>query len=249
MKMFTYMHIHKWLSLSATLDTRDPFKDRMLAVMFPREQRAGKDFYKVYIKAQCIKYQFHRPKAVRYTGFGGAYSHNAFEASLMTAKNKAILKNYIELIGWAIETYYIQPMKKGMKAIVFCGTVKMCTLLTKYFGKKYSHLDVRRYVGEDPTKNLKEAELIFSTVLSAGTGHDIPNLLVGIMTTAIDSLQSNEQTKSRTRPLASFPEVSPWFVYFACTQIPQHMRYHENKMRAFEGLVLSHGSEYAPITL
>lgn len=249
MKLFTYMHVNKFLSLSATLDTREAFKDRMYAVMFPREQRAGKDFYKVYIRAKCIKYQLHRPKAIRTTGFGGAYSHNAFEASLMTQKNKVALKNYIDLIGWAIDSHYVKVMKKGMKAIVFCGTVKMCTMLTKYFAKKYPHLDVRRYVSEDPAKNLQEAELIFSTVLSAGTGHDIPNLLVGIMTTAIDSQQSNEQTKGRTRPLKDFPDVDPWFLYFACSDIEKHMRYHYNKEKAFQNLVKSHSTEQAPITV
>lgn len=249
MKMFTYMNIHKFLTLSATLDTRDPFMTKMYEVLYPRAERAGSDVYKAYIRAKAIMYQIRRPKAIRYTGFGGAYSHNAFEASLMSKRNKNELKNYIDLITWTIEENFIKIMEKGMKCIVFCGTVKMCTMLAKYYANRYKHLNVVRYVSEDPASNLQTGELIFSTVLSAGTGQDIPNLLCGIMTTAIDSQQSNEQTKGRTRPLRDWPDVDPRFVYFVSTSIPQHMKYHYNKQLAFSGLVLSHSSEQAPISV
>lgn len=249
MKMFSYMHVHKFLTLSATLDTQDKFMTRMYEVMYPREDRFNAGFYRVYIRVKGIRYQIRRPKAIRYKGFGGAYSHTAFEASLMRDKNRVELKNYIDLIMWTLKTNFLDVMEKGQKAIIFCGTIKFCTLLTKYLQQQIRHLKVVRYVGADKMSVLNDGEIIVSTVLSAGTAVDIPNLRVGIMTTAVDSQQSNEQTMGRTRPLKDWPDVDPYFVFFVCSDIPQHVKYGQNKEGFFKNKVKSFGYEQAPISV
>ena len=60
------------------------------------------------------------------------------------------------------------------------------------------------------------------------------------MTTAVDSQIANEQSLGRTRPVKSYPELTPEFCYFVCVDIPKHMQYHRNKKQVFNGLVKYH---------
>lgn len=249
MKMFSYMNIHKFLSLSATLNTRDPFMDNMYQLMFPRAERIEPSNFKTFILVRAIKFNLKNPKAVRYKGFGGAYNHSTFEASLLIAKNKKLFETYVNMIDYYVSTNFIDIYEKGLKAIVFCGTVKMCEILTKWFSKKYPRISSTKYTAKEKMSVLDRADLIFSTVLSAGTAVDIPGLCYSLMTTAIDSQQSNDQTLGRTRELiAPWKHMEPVFHYFVCLDIPSHVKYHENKMEAFKGRVKSHGMEFAPFT-
>jgi len=119
----------------------------------------------------------------------------------------------------------------------------------KYLQKKFPTLVIGRYVSGDKMSVFEESDIIISTVLSAGTAVDIKNLRVGLMTTAINSQQSNEQTLGRTRRLKDWPDVTPEFLYFVSTSIDKHVRYHEAKVSAFSGKVLYHGTEQAPINV
>lgn len=249
MKLFCYTHIPKFITLSATLDTLDPFMTKIYELMYPREERYNGDYYDVYIEVCAIKYQLQRPKALRWKGFGGAYSHTAYEASLMTAKNKVELKNYLDLIHWAAKEKFTDKMAKGQKMLIFCGTVKFCTLVQKYLQAKFKNLKIGRYVSGDKMSVFDECDIVISTVLSAGTAVDIKNLRIGLMTTAINSQQSNEQTLGRTRRLKDFPDITPQFFYFVSTSIDKHVRYHQAKQEAFKGKVLYHGEEQAPISV
>jgi hypothetical protein len=93
---------------------------------------------------------------------------------------------------------------------------------------------------------LERSDIGVSTVLSAGTAVDIKNLRYNLMTTAIDSQQSNEQTLGRTRLLKDWPDITPRFRYFVCSSIEKHMLYHRNKLDYFKGKVKSHGQEQSP---
>lgn len=249
MKLFCYTHIPKFITLSATLDTMDAFMTKMYELMYPRPERFNGDYYDVYIKVCAIKYQLNRPKNLRWKGFGGAYNHTAYEASMMQAKNRVELKNYLDLIHWAANDKFVKVMEKGQKMLIFCGTVKFCTLVQKYLQKKFPDLVIGRYVSGDKMSVFEESDIVISTVLSAGTAVDIKNLRIGLMTTAINSQQSNEQTLGRTRRLKGWPDCTPEFLYFVCTSIDKHVRYHDSKMEAFSGKVLYHGVEQAPINV
>lgn len=249
MKIFTYTHIPKFLTLSATIDTKDKFLDKMYAVMYPREERFGSDFYDPYISVTAIRYQLIRPRSIQYRGFGGAYNHTTFEASILKKNNKEERKNYFDMITWYAKDRFVDKMQKGQKLIIFCGTIKFCTLLVEHMKKKFPHLVISRYVSNDKMDVLYSSDIVVSTVLSAGTAVDIPNLRVNIMTTAIDSQQSNEQTLGRTRKLKDFPDVTPEFYYFVCTSIDKHVNYHLNKKNFFRGKVLSHSEEQSPFSV
>lgn len=246
MKFFAYLNIHKFLTLSATLDTKDKFMNRMYEIMYPRPARYNGDYYDAFIDVSAIIYQLSNAKAIRCKGFGGAYSHTAFEASLMLAKNKKLLEKYLEMIAYYMQTDFVDVMEKGQKAIVFCATIKLCTILTKFLQKKFPKLLVARYVSGDKMSVLERSDIGVSTVLSAGTAVDIKNLRYNLMTTAIDSQQSNEQTLGRTRLLKDWPDITPRFRYFVCSSIEKHMLYHRNKLDYFKGKVKSHGQEQSP---
>lgn len=249
MRIFSFAHVHKFITLSATLETRDPFITRMLQILYPLEERFGNDYYDPFIAVKALHYGLHRPRNHRYTGYGGAYNHNTFEASLLTKKNKVELKNYLDMIVHYVNQEFMSTYQPGQKMIIFCGTVNMCTVLTKYLQSIYRRLKVARYVSKDKATALQENDIVVSTVLSAGTAVDIPNLAVTLMTTAIDSQQSNEQTLGRTRKLKSFPDYVPKFLYFVCTMIGKHVDYHRRKIEYFRGKVVAHGMEYSPINV
>lgn len=249
MKLFAYTHVHKFLELSATLDTRDKFLARMYEIMYPTTDRFNAGYYDAYIKVTAILYQTRKLNSIRCTGFGGAYNHNTFEASLMQRKHKVELQNYTDMICWYV-SWMVDQMAQGQKILVFCGTINFCTLIQKLVQRAHSHLKVVRYVGsKDKRSVMDDADIIISTVQSAGTAVDLPNLRWGFMTTAMDSQQANEQTLGRTRRLVDWPEITPEFMYFVCTNIDKHVRYHENKKLAFRGKVLAHLEEQAPFSV
>jgi len=249
MKMFSYMHIGKFLSLSATLNTQDKFMNSMYEVMYPRGTRFDGGKFNAFVVAASIKYSLKVPNSIRCKGFQGAYSHTTFEASLMVRKNKRLLDNYLALISWAVKENFTDVMIKGQKAIVFCGTINFCTLVQKHLQALHPHLKVVRYVSKDKMSVMDSADIIVSTVLSAGTAVDIVGLRYNLLTTAIDSQQSNEQTMGRTRVLKDWPGTDVVFHYFVCDGIEKHMKYDMNKREYFRGRVKSHGTVMAPISV
>lgn len=249
MKLFVYTHIEKFMTLSATLETRNKFMNRIYEIMYPRCDRFDAGYRKVYISASAVFWQLKDSKSIRYTGYKGAYSHVKFEESMMLSKNRKILANYVDMICAFAESEFISVMEKGQKMLIFCATVKFCTMLVKEIQKRYPHMDTTRYVSADKRTVMDKADIIVSTVLSAGTAVDIPNLRVTWMTTAIDSQQANEQALYRTRPLVDWPDQIPRFIYSVCSTIPKHVAYHLNKVTAWKLLVKEHGRMQSPISV
>lgn len=240
MKFFSYLHTYKHTTLTATLDTMDTFMDKILSIMYPKDKRFSGPKVDPHILVSAYQYKLANVKRVRYTGWKGSYNHANFENSILHRKNKDLYEEYLSMIASVLQNKYIKKDLSGTKAIVFFATVNMCTKATEYFSKEFPDKKVVRYVAKDKMSVMDDADIIVSTVLSAGTAVDIPNLYISIMTTAIDSQQSNEQTVGRTRLLKLYPDVNPEFIYFVCTSIDKHVDYHHNKQRFFKDKVKSH---------
>lgn len=249
MKFFSYLHVYRHTTLTATLDTMDRFMDKILSIMYPKDQRFSGPKEEPHIRVTAYRYQLQNPKWLRYTGYKGSYSHTAFEASLMKPQNKDLFREYIQMVADLLQEKYIKRDLDGTKALVFFATIEMCTKVRDVLAKTFPERKVVRYVGKDKMTVMDDADIIISTVLSAGTAVDIKNLLTSIMTTAMDSQQSNEQTVGRTRPVVLHPTEDPEFIYFMCSDITKHMDYHRNKERFFKGKVKEHGIEQSHITL
>ena len=237
-KIDLYSHVPKTVSLSATMTSDDPFINRMYEIMFPLDIRFKGIAFDRYIGVKALFYKAENIRHIRYIGRSRSYSHVMFEQSVM--KNPKILKKYLDLIVNVVNTSYIDKKDPGQKMLIFCSSVEMCTVLVKHLKKLYPQLDVRRYVSEDDYSNLLEADVSVSTIKSAGTAVDIPDLRTCLMTDALSSRQANEQTVGRLRRLKRWPDVTPEFLYLVCEDIPQHIRYHERKVKVLGDKVLNH---------
>lgn len=235
-----YTHVPKSLGLSATMVSSDAFKNKVYDIAYPVTQRHDGGGYHVYIGVMAVLYHMDEDVRIRYMGAQG-YSHTTFEESIM--RHKGLLKNYLKIIDHAIYHRFVSVREEGQSALVFFARVDMCTMMVERLRKMYPELNIVRYVGSenDSYEDFLEADIAVSTIGSAGTAVDKPNLRASFMTTAIDSRQSNEQVLGRTRPLKDWPDVTPEFIYFGCLEIEQHVKYHARKREFFKGKVLSHG--------
>jgi superfamily II DNA or RNA helicase len=226
-KLDLYTNVEYAISLSATLITNDPFLRNMHEVAYPLKDRYVSPPLKKYVNSFAIHYRFDKPDRIRTSEYGSNnYSHNAVEASILN--NKETTYAYLNLIDYVLSIGYLKSKKKDKRCIIFAYSVEMCTKVKEFLEGKYPEYDVRRYVGPDPYENLMQAEIIVSTLGSSGTAIDIPSLTNVVLTTAVDSIQSNVQSLGRLRELDN-GNTPTEFHYFVCEDIPKHLEYHQRK--------------------
>ena len=225
-----YLHIPKSFSLSATLEN-GTFKDTILGIMFPME----------YIDVTALMYRLREPNKARYTNRGSSdYSHNAYEQWII--KDKKRLDVYVEMIvDWLLHRY-VKVRATGQRAAIFVTSVQMATIVTLRSKKAYKDLKIARYAASagDVYEEARKADVLVTTVQSFGTGFDLDGLICSLLTTSINSPDTNIQVLGRLRELRQFPDVVPVFDYFVCVDIPRQMAYHEDKITLFKPRVKSH---------
>lgn len=114
----------------------------------------------------------------------------------------------------------------------------MATELTQMYQAKYPALKVRRYCEQDPFDNLNEADLIITTVISAGTAVDIANLRVVVQTVCISSSVANIQTLGRLRKLSGDRDTR--FCYIYADNLNKQRSYHNRRVELFSNRVANH---------
>lgn len=236
-KLLTYTHVPKVIALSATLISDDPIIKIVQQRMFPKEIRFDKIKFDQYIHCYSMSYFFNdmNKEKIRTTEFGSKnYSHNAFEKSLMRRHN--VLMNYYKMIDNMIRLGYLEQYQRGDKLAIYVSSIAMAESLTNWLKQKYPDLDIRRYVEQDPYENVIDADIRVTTVLSAGTAIDIPNLTTVIMTINMKSSVFNLQTLGRLRKIEG-RDVK--FYYIFNQQIPKHHEYHKHRMEIFSDRVES----------
>jgi len=246
-KMLMYTHISKVIALSATLISNDSFLQKIHHLMFPKEIRFDKIKMDRYIKVYAIAYNFNdmARARIRTTEFTStSYSHIAFEKSII--KQYQTLSNYLKLIEYFVKIGYIQDYIKGDKLIIYAASIAMCDEITKYLKRRYSYYDIRRYVEQDPYENVIDADIRVTTVLSAGTAVDIPNLRCTIMTNSIYSDVSNLQSLGRLRNLKD-RDVKFYYIY--CDQIKKQVEFHQHRKALFADRVASFKEFKSPVTV
>lgn len=226
-KLDLYTNVEYAISLSATLITADPFLRTMHDIAYPIKDRCPSPPLHKYVHSYAVHYRFKAPQYIRTSERGSNnYAHGALEKSVMRSVES--MKNYLALIDYTIAIGYLKSVKEGKKCIIFAYSVEMCTKITEYLVKRYPDYIVKRYVAEDEYDNLMQSDIVVSTLGSAGTAVDIPDLTNVILTTAIDSIQSNIQSLGRLRELDN-GETPTEFHYFVCDDVPKHLDYHERK--------------------
>lgn len=225
-KMDLYTHVPTSIALSATLVSEEPFIAEMHKLAYPLGDRYKDTPLTKYIESYAMLYRFNRIDNIRTTEYGSSnFSMNAVEKSIM--RYIPTLNNYFKLIDYTIDISFIRCTRAKKKLLIFASTVDMCTLLVNHLKYKYPQFDIRRYVAEDEYTDLIESQICVSTLGSAGTAVDLPDLTTVILTTMISSVQSNIQSLGRLRKLNDNYPVQ--FYYFVATDIPKSMEYHGKK--------------------
>lgn len=223
-----YTNVPRAITLSASMVDEDPFLLEMQRVMYPPKDRYKAPPPKKYTTATAFFYSFKDGIDIKTSWHGRTdYSHGAFEAWLLS--RPYLLEQYFYMLYELIEYDYIKHYKEGDRLLVFCYSIDLATALTKYLSEKYPKLTVERYVEDDPYANVMEPDIRVSTVLSAGTGIDIKNLRVCILTQALSSIKANIQAFGRLRELKGDTRGTQ-FYYLNCRNIPQHLIYHDKKV-------------------
>lgn len=226
-KLDLYTNVEYAISLSATLITADPFLRTMHDIAYPIKDRCPSLKLIKYIHSYAVHYRFHKPDKIKTSEYGSKnYSHGAVEKSIL--KHVPTTNAYLDLINYVLCIGYMKSKKEGKRCIIFAYSVDMCTKISDYLKKMYPDYIVNRYVSEDDYSNLMQSDIIVSTLGSAGTAVDIPDLTNVILTTAIDSVQSNVQSLGRLRMLDN-GDTATEFHYFVCDDVPKHLEYHGRK--------------------
>ena len=222
-----YANIKMFVGITATLVSKDPDVTRMHDIMFPEENRIS-NIVKAepYIYITSVRFRFMYKKQIRFKNHFG-YNQAMFENSIM--KNSVITHNYLKMIYGLLRGFYDKKRTEGDKAIVFMGTVNMCNLMVDYIKSK-SNLKITKYTEEDDYSVIEESDIIISTLASASTALDIPNLITTIQTVNVDSTAANLQTLGRLRNIKG---KRMDFVYIWTSDIRQHKTYNYNRLKLF----------------
>lgn len=222
-KQSIYCTAPESLYLSATLVSDDRFINRIYDKVFPPE---------VIWRSANNKYLMMHPlfygnqKMISGRSFKG-YSHVSYEKTIM--KKKGTLERYLNLMTFSLDLWK-QEYKPGKKVMFIAATIKMCELIRdklKAYAPDYS---CDMYVQGSPKEHLYERDIIIGTPGSVGTGVNVPNLSLVVLTVAIGSTQRSIQIAGRPREIKLYPEDPPRFIYFVNQENNSHMKYHEKRI-------------------
>lgn len=234
-KIDLYTHVEHSISLSATLISDNPFVAKMQKLAYPPFLRYAGLPYDKYVDSVAWCWSLANARMVQTTERGSSkYSHNAFEKSII--KNPKLLDAYLKMHHDILKRFHFNRAVAGDKCLLYFASIAMCTIVSEYLARQYPDKDIRRYVELDPYENLLEPDLAISTVLSAGTGHDIPGLITVVLSHSIRSTSSNMQGYGRIRKIANKKLL---FVYTTCIDIPKQVEYYEKKEELLKTMALS----------
>ena len=237
-KAALYFNVKKFIGLSATLRTKQKDIQYVYDVMYPKQQRISNLVkYEPYIDVIAINYNLKLSRRVKYKRPQG-YSHHLFEESVM--KNAIFLRDYVDMISYYVNKGYIEYREKGEKLLIYASSIRMCTILTNHLKDLYPNLDVRRYVEDDPYENITDSDICVTTVMSGGTGIDIPNLITVIQTISISSFQANLQSMGRLRKIK---DRDTRFYYIFTNDIKNQYNMHLIRKEAISPLAKSYSFE------
>lgn len=230
------LHLHgpELVCMSGTMLDEDPFKESVQNMIFPMIKRYLDVKMEKYIDVEFIRYQIVRElrHKVRYQAFGRKdYSHVELEKSFM--RNISLLNGFLRMVGDIAEFGYVNIRKDEDKLLVYVATVDMANHVVSYLKKRYPQLKINRYVGteKDDYNDLLSSDITVSTIQSAGTAVDVPNLISVICTTMINSGKSNLQVLGRLRKLGD-RKVTMYMPY--CTHIDKHYKYTSYRYELFK---------------
>lgn len=231
-----YGNLEKFLLLSATLTSDDPFMNQMYKAMLPISIRLKEPDAENYIDIFAYLYQIDLRKFRIKTQQFGSYNDMAVEQSIL---NDPVLTNfYFEIADKMFQDLYLDIREEGTKCLFFFSLIKMCQVMKDKFLERYPGWDFETYLGtldkKTPTKYL-EHEIVITTPGSCGTGKDIPGLVTNICFHTVFSIQRNKQMIGRLRDLRGKfgGRIVPRFGFPVCVDIEKHRDCEKKRRVAF----------------
>jgi len=227
-----YANLATTYNLSATIVTSVPVVKKMYDIIYPKSCWPEGMEYNRYTDLYAYAYAISNPDKLKHTVRGRkSYNHVEFEKSIL--KNKAYLEQYLELVEWVFNEDFLQHQKSGQRALIFAASIEMCGKIKAFLKRRHPRLDIERYVGEDSFTVLEKAEIIVSTLQSAGTAVDIDDLMYVLNTVSSNSEKQNLQSFGRIRKPKKWLEQTPRYSYTYCRGIRKQAEYHDNKLVLF----------------
>lgn len=237
-----HTHAPKTISMSATLFNKDPFISKMYKLMFPLNQRRPTLPLTQYIDVVATFYDFKRPDLIRTRAFGSTFhSSGAMEQSILG--NKTTCLRWLELIKHTLEIGYMKVQRPKKRVVIYVYLKDTVNKIVHYLREQYPGYKVSSYIDKDPLDNILSSDITVSTLGSAGTNLDIPDLTNTILARDITSLQSNIQLLGRLRELKT-DKHAVTLHYLVANNIEKSYEYHLDKMKDFQGRVKSHQIHY-----
>lgn len=235
-------HLCKYVAMSATMVNENASMNKFYRIMFPADTYAPRPALKKYIDIYSVFYRFARPDWVRYLS-RGMYNQNIFEKSIR--KRKSMLNNYTGMVADIIRYQFFKhaDYMPGMKALVYCGTVDMCTEVRDRLQAAFPDKKITRFCATvDKEKNLydDENDVIITTLKSCGTARDIANLMLCVSTVALNGLQAGEQLIHRLRipkPTLPWASKTPRFIFLVNHENPKHRKYNDERAHKLKHVV------------
>lgn len=231
-KAVLYFNVGKILGMTATLVSNRNDVNKIYNMLFPPKYRISNLVKRdPYVNVEAVLYELDVWKKVRYKTNQG-YSHVVYEDYIMSHNH--FLNSYLELIEEFFIKRYYKERVPGDKCLIYCSTIRMCTIVCNYLKEKYKDLSIGTYVESDSYDNIMNNDVSVSTLGSASTGLDIKGLTTVINTISVTSMQSNLQSLGRLRKIEG---KELWYVYLYCKNIPTQIKMHKDRRAAIERTV------------
>jgi hypothetical protein len=231
-----YTHVPKSICMSATLFNKDPFVKRMYETMFPVTQRYTELELSRYIDVTAVMYSFHKPELMRTVAYGSTFFNSGvLEQSIQDRVQTR--DRWLELIKHIVDIGYMKVTRPKKRVAIYVYLQTTIALVVSYLQRYYPDLKVSSYMGGDPLSNILEADICVTTVGSAGTALDIPDLTNVILARDIGSMQANVQLVGRLRALPDGHPVQMHYLFAGNLDAPS--KYHEDKKELFRDRVKS----------
>ena len=234
-KAVMYFNVERVIGMTATLVSNRNDMNKVYGMLFPNSSRISNLVkHEPYANVEAVQYELNAWKKVRYKTNQG-YSHVTYEDYIMS--HNFFLNSYLEMIDVFFKKRYLNNRMPGDKGLIFCSTVRMCTIVANYLKDKYKELSIGTYVESDSYESIMTNDVSVSTLGSASTGLDIKGLTTVINTISVTSMQSNLQSLGRLRKIEG---RELWYVYLYCKNIPTQIKMHKDRRMAIEKTVKSY---------
>lgn len=229
-----YSHSLKSVTLSATLNSDDPFLNSMYNILYPLKYRKDGGVMSKHASILYVPYSIDEGEGELKTAWRGRsdYSQLAFEGDILKQGNEQRFANVLGMLVQDIDELFLPRRVEKYKLLLFFDSVEMVVKVSEHLADRYPELKVGKYTAEEGIEVLDELEVIVATTKSADTGIDIKNLQMVQCFVARGSSKANIQMFGRIRKPKN-PDARPVFLFYYATNIDQHVNYTVRRKEMF----------------